>query len=68
MEYKFETNINCGGCVARVTPLLNGNSKIKKWQVNTDVPNKLLTVDTDELTADEIISLVGKFGFDAKRI
>ena len=68
MEYQFETNINCGGCVARITPLFEGNSKVKKWHAHTETPNKLLTIETDELTAEEIIAMLAKRGFDAKMI
>ena len=29
-KLKFKTNINCGGCVAKVTPFLNAETSIDK--------------------------------------
>ena len=63
MIYKFKTNINCGGCVARVTPLLNQKEGIDKWEVDINVPEKTLTVASEKLTAEEIIIEVKKLGF-----
>ncbi len=65
--YKFKTlNINCGGCVATVTPHLNGNKDIKEWKVDTTNPNKILTVETDALKGDEVQAIVRKAGFKAE--
>lgn len=65
MEYKFKTNINCGGCIAKVTPFLDGESAITSWEVDTDNPNKILTVETD-WTSDQVIALVTSAGFSAE--
>jgi copper chaperone len=63
MIYKFKTNINCGGCVARVTPLLNQKEGISKWDVDVNVPEKTLTVESENLTPEDIIKEVKKLGF-----
>jgi hypothetical protein len=34
----FKTNINCGGCVAKVTPKLNETEGICHWSVDTIIP------------------------------
>lgn len=44
---QFKTNINCGGCVAKVTPGLNETEGICHWNVDTNNPNKILTVEID---------------------
>ncbi len=59
---KFKTNINCGGCIAKVTPALNETAGEGNWQVNTNIPEKILTVNT-EAPADLIIEKVGAAGF-----
>ena len=66
--YQFKTNINCGGCIAKVTPHLNGNSEIKGWKVDTADPNKVLTVETDNLKEEDVKSIVHKAGFKAETI
>jgi copper chaperone len=60
---KFKTNINCGNCLARVTPILNGEETIDYWEVDLINPEKILTVQTLETTPDKVINTVKKAGF-----
>nr|WP_026209773.1 heavy-metal-associated domain-containing protein [Cytophaga aurantiaca] len=60
---QFKTNINCGGCVAQVTPILNALEGIDKWDVDTNDPNKVLTFNTSILTSEEIKIALNKVGF-----
>ena len=62
-ELKFKTTINCGGCIAKVTPLLNKIEGIENWSVNTDNPDKILTVKTKSTVKDEVIKTVKSAGF-----
>jgi copper chaperone len=64
--YKFKTNINCSGCVAAVTPALDGNKDIKEWNADTANPNKILTVQTETLTAEQVKEIVTKAGYKAE--
>jgi copper chaperone len=65
---KLKTNINCGGCIAKITPFLNDEGDIKAWEVDTPSPQKILTVETDNLNEDEIIQIVQQAGFKAESI
>ena len=65
---KFKTTINCGGCVSRVTPSLDKLDGVTKWNVDTDNPDKILTVETDGATAQDIIDAVEKLGFDIEKV
>jgi copper chaperone len=65
---KFKTNINCGGCIAKVTPFLNGAKGIGNWEVDTDNRNKVLTVVSDGITENEVIDVVQKAGFKIEHI
>ncbi|WP_026461362.1 heavy-metal-associated domain-containing protein [Adhaeribacter aquaticus] len=60
---KFKTNIKCGGCVATVTPFLNGEKSVEKWQVDTNNPDKILTVEGSAVNEEEVIESVEKAGF-----
>ena len=42
--HRFKTNLNCGSCVAAVTPLLDGEGTIERWHVDTESTDKTLTV------------------------
>jgi copper chaperone len=66
---KFKTNINCGGCVAAVTPSLNNLKGVQTWAVDIIDPDKILTIQTTEhLSSGQIISALGDKGFTAKSI
>jgi len=62
---QYQTNLNCGSCVASVTPHLNGNSSIRRWAVDTNDPRKVLTVEADaaDLAHLDVKSLVAAAGF-----
>ena len=60
---KFKTNVNCGGCIATVTPYLNKLSGIDNWSVDTTNPNKILTVETPDLDAQVIIEVLKEAGY-----
>lgn len=59
----FKTNINCAGCVAKVTPILDGEEKIQKWTVDTTHPQKVLEIESGTLTESDVIKLVQDAGF-----
>lgn len=65
--YKFKTSINCGGCVRGVTPFMDKLKNIK-WSVDTDSPDNILTVETDDVSEEEIEKMVTKAGFKIERI
>ncbi|AEL28224.1 MULTISPECIES: heavy-metal-associated domain-containing protein [Cyclobacterium] len=65
---KFKTNINCGGCLSKVTPFLNEEKDIEKWDVNLKSENRVLTVETSKLNAEEVKKTVQKAGFNAEAI
>jgi copper chaperone len=65
---KFKTSIQCGGCVATVTPVLNKAAGIGHWKVDTQHPNKILTVESDTLPAGGIIAVLKSAGYRAEQI
>lgn len=66
MKLQFKTNINCGNCVRTVTGFINEVKGIEKWSVDTDNPEKILTVEGENLTAEAVIEAVEEAGFDIK--
>jgi copper chaperone len=65
---KFKTNIKCGGCIATVTPFLNKVQGIKSWEVDTVNPDKILTVQAENLSPDQVISAIKEAGYTAESI
>lgn len=64
----FTTSINCGGCVAAVTPYLQSLQSVQSWHVDTDNPQKILTISGTDLQENHIIETVEKAGFSIKRM
>lgn len=65
---KFKTNVNCGGCIATVTPHLNQLKGIGKWSVDTSNPLKILTVESTGINAEEICEALKGAGYKADLI
>ena len=65
---KFKTNINCSNCLAKVTPFLDKKVGKELWSVDIDNPDKILTIDSDDLTTDDIVKTVKRTGFEAEAI
>ena len=62
-EFQFKTSINCGGCVAKVTPLLDNAPGVDSWSVDTVNPDKILSVTVDGVDENVVIDIVKKAGF-----
>jgi copper chaperone len=52
-KLQFKTNINCGNCVSKVTPFLNQVEEIENWKVDTSIPEKILTVEGEDLSSEK---------------
>ncbi len=61
--FKFKTTINCGGCVAKVTPLLNKTVGEHSWSVDIDSPDRILTIETNTVSTDTVQEAVRSLGF-----
>ena len=68
MKYQFKTNIMCGSCIAKVSPILNANNEIQHWEVDTQNTDKILTVETDNLTDEMVKEIVKDAGYKAEPI
>jgi len=65
---KFKTTINCSACVAKVTPVLDAQENIQKWDVDTTTPDKILTINSDDLDEADLVKSLQKIGFKAEKI
>lgn len=61
---EFKTTIKCSGCVATVAPHLNKVVGENNWAVDTNSPDKTLTV-TSDLSESEVIAAVHEAGYTA---
>ena len=59
----FTSNIACNGCLSKVKPFLDELEGIIKWEVDTENPQKILSVYTNELSPDQIQKAVIKAGY-----
>lgn len=67
-KFQFKTNINCSGCVSKVQSSLDSAKGISEWNVDTTNADKILTINADGITAEEVVNLVKSKGFTAEPI
>lgn len=67
-ELKFKTTLNCGGCVSKVQADFDNNEGITDWQVDTDNPDKILTINSNGISEKEVVEIINKKGFKAELI
>jgi copper chaperone CopZ len=65
---ELKTNIMCGSCVAKVTPILNEVIGENRWIIDTANPRKVLTVNTESLDEAAVIQAVEKAGYKAEKL
>ena len=65
---KFKTNINCSGCVAKITPFLNESKGIRNWSVDTENEDKILSVHSDGIAEAAVIQKVQEAGFKIDKL
>ena len=64
----LKTNIMCGSCIAKVTPVLNEIIGEHNWKVDTQNPGKVLSVTTENLSEADVIKAVEKAGYQAEKL
>lgn len=67
-NFKFKTNLNCGGCVSKVKPLLDSAEGVCEWSVDTSNANKILTVTSKGISQEAVMETVQKAGFKIESI
>jgi hypothetical protein len=60
---RYRTNLNCGSCVAAVRRHLDGDPSIRRWSVDTADPKKVLTVEGEGVTQEQVEHHVASAGF-----
>lgn len=67
-QFQFKTNIMCGSCIAKVTPVLNEHFGETHWNVDIRDPKKILTVSTDDANQKDVINALAKVGYKAEAL
>lgn len=65
---QLKTSMKCQGCVAKIQPSFDQNPAIQNWSVDLTQTPKILTVETDSLSAEDIQSLLTENGFKSETL
>lgn len=68
MTYQFRTDINCLGCAHEIKPHLDKleqSHEIKHWKVDLTNPDNILTIETNNMSREEVETVIQKAGFKA---
>lgn len=60
---KFKSTIKCSGCIATVTPELDKFENIESWHVDLQSPDRILTVEGEEINSTEIMRSLEAVGY-----
>jgi len=63
---QFKTNIMCGDCIAKVTPVLNEAFGENNWHLDTKNPNKILSVLSENTDERKVKIVLKKAGYKAE--
>lgn len=66
---KFKTTIKCSGCVAKVTPALDETVGTGNWDVDIQVPEKVLTISAErQINPVDVVNALEGAGFKAEKL
>jgi hypothetical protein len=60
---RYKTNLHCGSCVATLRPVMDGAVGPGAWEVETDSPDKVLSVAEERAGPEKVRELVRQAGF-----
>ncbi|WP_445384731.1 heavy-metal-associated domain-containing protein [Robiginitalea sp. IMCC44478] len=63
-NFKYQTNIKCNGCKAKVKPQLDAIEGVCDWTVDLDSSDKILKVTAPKELEGKIIEAVKEAGFE----
>jgi len=64
-QFRFQTDLQCAGCVSKVEPRLNRMPGVERWEVALADPDRVLSVWGHEIDPGAIASLFEACGFEA---
>ncbi len=67
-ELLFKTNIKCNGCIAKVTPFLDGEKQVSRWKVDLENPERILSVISETISSESVVDLLKKAGYTAVEV
>lgn len=67
-KFQYKTNIMCGSCIAKVSPVLNEIAGENNWQVDLKEPKRILTVLAESDKENKLVPALEKIGYKAEQI
>lgn len=67
MTRTYATNLRCQSCVDKIKPYFDGEPSIHHWSVDTNAPDKPITVHGENVPSDLVDKLLGKAGYKVTR-
>ena len=65
---RFRTNIPDNEAVKKLKPHLDSLNGLIQWEINTEIPGKVLTVKVDGTTSKIVAQTIFKSGFRSEEI
>jgi len=59
----FKSNLKCKECIARISPFLEQIPSVSEWKVNLDNPDRLLEINGEAPSINDILEAAEKAGY-----
>jgi hypothetical protein len=60
---RVKTDLRCGACVESIRPLFDAEPGVKRWTADVSTPDKLLTVEGNDISAKRVGELLQSKGY-----
>lgn len=60
---RVKTDLRCGACVESIRPLFDSEPGVKRWTADVSTPDKLLTVEGNDISAKRVGELLQAKGY-----
>ncbi len=67
-RFVFRTTLHCQGCVAAISSALEQIPGIRRWQVQLEHPDKLLSVEADSDVTAAVLRVLHERGYNAELV
>ncbi len=67
-QLHYKSNINCGSCVTNVTNTLNETVGAGNWTVDIANKDKILTINSETATKEQVEQSLNKIGYRIEEI
>lgn len=64
----FKTNLTSSADLVQIAPLMESDTRIKKWNVDVDDRDKVLRIESGDMETRDVIKMVERAGYQCEEL